>query len=78
VLTNTSGSSSTNKSVTVTCSAGKVVIGGGGSSNLGQSITVYMFPANGPTYNQWTASGTENDNTGNSWTVTAWAICATP
>ena len=66
--------------MTVTCAVGKVMIGGGGSTNLPGEVAVSSYPANsGSSYDQWTAQGTEAlSNVNGNWTVTVFGICATP
>jgi hypothetical protein len=57
-------------SVTVSCPAGKVAVGGGGKPGGNQGI-VASFPAGSPTPTGWTALFGQA-NTGN----TAYVICA--
>jgi hypothetical protein len=68
--------SSSPKVVVVNCSAGKRVVGGGaGATGTGAAkVAVTEFFPSSPT--QWTVRALENDATGNSWKLTAYAFCA--
>jgi hypothetical protein len=72
-VSNTSPSNSSDKTVTATCGAGDVVLGGGhilsGSVNLAAQSS---YPSSSTV---WSVTGVETDNVGGNWTVTAYAIC---
>ena len=63
------------KTVTVSCPAGKKVIGGGAEI---QSSPIYQITVNKPTadLSGWTASGYKETASGAFWGVVAYAICA--
>jgi hypothetical protein len=67
--------SSGNKSITATCPAGWLLVGGGGSISGGDLNVVLRqsFPSASAT---WTAGAAETDPTGGNWSVTAYAVCA--
>ncbi len=65
------------KSVTATCPAGKVVLGGGFA--VSGLIDAGLLAQNGPSSTTaWTVTMAELDPGSPSWTLTATAICATP
>jgi hypothetical protein len=70
--------STNSKSVTATCPSGKRVLGGGarvtGDAAANVAITE-SYPESA--LDRWIAVGRESDETGNSWQLTAYAICAT-
>ena len=77
-VSNTSPASSTDKNTTVTCPAGKKVVGAGGSAGAPNVVQVNAItPLPGLTGVQASAFEDENGATGD-WTVTAYAVCATP
>jgi hypothetical protein len=69
---------------TATCTGGKVVVGGGGSITAGGGATqlakvaVLSSKAGSTTTWQYTAVVNNNLTSGNTLTVTAQAVCATP
>jgi hypothetical protein len=77
IFSNASASNSTSsKTITATCGGvttqvlgGGFVISGGGSD----VVPIVSYPASNTT---WTVTALENDNTGSSWAVTAYVICA--
>jgi hypothetical protein len=72
----TATDSSSPKSVTVTCAAGKRVVGGGAratGAGAGEVGVTEAYPSN-PT--QWVVLARELDPIGTSWTLTAYAFCA--
>jgi len=74
-----SPSNSSNKSVTISCPAGKRVVGAGGDLNnaLGQVTLGFVRPD--AALSSVTVRGRENENgAANDWFVRAVAICATP
>lgn len=72
-----SASNSSNKSVTVTCGAGKVVLGGGAFLPAGFEGGLAIYASYPSATNAWTVTAAENDAISSNWTVTAYAICAT-
>lgn len=67
--------SSSPKVVVVNCSAGKRVVGGGaGATGAGAAkvAVTEFFPS---AVTQWTVRALENDATGSSWKLTAYAFC---
>ena len=72
-----SASNSNNKSVTVSCGAGKVVLGGGAVIPTGFEGGLALYASYPSAANAWTAQVTENDAISNNWSFTAYAICAT-
>jgi hypothetical protein len=71
-----SADSSSPKGVTVSCPAGKKVLGGGArvtGSGAAEVGVVEEYPVS-PT--QWATLAREQDPTGSTWTLTALAICA--
>jgi len=72
----TATDSSTPKSITVTCPAGKRVVGGGArvtGASPGDTGVTEAYPGN-PT--QWITVARELDPVTGSWTLTAYAFCA--
>jgi hypothetical protein len=68
--------SSSPKSVTLNCPAGKRVIGGGAratGSGAGEVGVTEAYPSSAT---QWVALAREHDAVGSSWTLTAYAFCA--
>jgi hypothetical protein len=61
------------KSVTVDCTAGKVVVGGGFSIADSVDVVGSSFPVDSDT---WQADAWEADQENGNWTVTVYAICA--
>jgi hypothetical protein len=76
IRTATSASdSTTTKGVTVTCNAGEKVLGGGALiTNAGAAVSLEASYPDSTT--SWTATASEHDPYGSSWSVTAYAICA--
>ena len=71
----TSASSSSDKSVTVTCTGSKKILGGGGTLSIsnGKVVVSQSYPS---ADNEWTAKAVEVSGESSSWTVTAYAMCA--
>lgn len=82
-----SGLNSLNKSVTVTCPAGRFVVGGGANvrgAGTGEpaapnkvAITVSRPGGDGTSSNQWTATAVEVDPTAASWSLRVRGVCTT-
>ena len=81
IVSTTSASSSNDKSITATCPAGKTVVGGGASVSLTDGSLAVVQSTPGPLTagkaTTWVAAAGEIGNVGPSWTVTAFAVCAT-
>jgi len=73
IVSNTSASSSSAKSITATCAGGRKVVGGGFLSN-NANVGAQASYASSATV--WTVDAVEFENTGTSWTITAYALCA--
>jgi hypothetical protein len=70
---------SSNKSVTVSCPAGKQVLGAGGDIDGGSGEVVMGIVRPNAALTSVTVQGLEDQNgTTANWTATAYAICATP
>ena len=80
LVTATSPSSSSNKSVTATCPSGKRLLGSGAelTGARGQVILDGLMPNPGLTAVAVNALEDEGAGTAQSWSVTAYAICADP
>jgi len=72
-VTATSASNSVNKTVSVDCGSGKVVLGGGSSVAGSVDVFASSYPVDS---NTWEASGSEANQENGDWTVTVYAICA--
>jgi hypothetical protein len=72
----TATDSSSPKSATVTCPAGKRVIGGGARATGAGAGEVAVTEAYPSSANQWSTLARELDMIGTSWTLTAYAFCA--
>ncbi|HEX8104152.1 MAG TPA: hypothetical protein VF533_16150 [Solirubrobacteraceae bacterium] len=71
--------SSFDKSATASCPAGKKVTGAGGAVSPGNGTVLIDQITPDPTLSSVTVHAVEDeDGTGSSWVVTAYAICATP
>lgn len=68
--------SSTPKSVTATCPAGKKVVGGGARVTGGGAAEVAVTEAYPGSATQWVTLAREQYATGASWTLAAYAFCA--
>ena len=66
--------SNNSKTLTVDCTAGKKVAGGGGSTSVmtGQIALVESRPLDADT---WLVSAAENNSVSGNWTLTVYAIC---
>jgi hypothetical protein len=73
IVSQTSGSSSVDKSISVDCPGTKTLLGGGGLTN---NAEVYLYASYPVDSNTWTVSAGEDGPTNNNWTVTAWVVCA--
>jgi hypothetical protein len=73
IVSNTSVSDSNNKSISVSCTGGRNVVGGGFVSSHASVGAQASYPSNATT---WTVDGAEFQNTNTVWTITAYAICA--
>jgi hypothetical protein len=78
--------STTTKTATATCPAGRRALGGGGVLTFGAGAGAFADLAlfrSEPTVdgsgnpNGWIAGGSETDAVGGTWSVTAVALCAT-
>ena len=79
VVTNSSATNSSDKSISVTCPAGTRVVGAGGrvSAGMGQVVLNTVFANSALT--STAALGLEDENGfGGNWSVTAHAVCANP
>jgi hypothetical protein len=72
-VSNTSASSSSDKSITATCTGGRTVVGGGFSTSI-SAAGAQSSRATSSTV--WTVDAVEFSNTASAWTVTAYAYCA--
>jgi hypothetical protein len=72
IVSNTSASSSANKSITATCPNGTQVVGGGFATN-NTSVGAQASYASSTTV--WHVDASEFQNTVVNWTVTAYAVC---
>jgi len=76
IVSNSSAASSSNKSITATCTGGRKIVGGGaiiGSDASGQVGITASYPSSATV---WTATGVEHDNDNSNWTITAYALCS--
>jgi hypothetical protein len=80
ILTATSGSNSNQKpNTSVSCPAGKTVIGGGGDTSRSEAVVSNSAPtglSNGKATG-WSVDADDLGQTTQSWTVTVYVICAT-
>jgi hypothetical protein len=74
VVNKSSLNSNSQKSITATCPAGKVSIGGGGF--VGGTINGTALTGSGPSGTGWAAYAQEVTANPGTWTVEAWAVCA--
>jgi hypothetical protein len=77
-VSTTSASDSNDKAgITTDCTGGNKLLGGGCSISVndGEVSITTTAPADDDT---WTCSAAEDGNFGDSWTLTAYAICYTP
>jgi hypothetical protein len=81
IVVATSPSNSNDKSSTATCPANKTIVGGGGKTSSSSVWVIGSAPGTVGANNKattWVADAQEEGNgIGSSWTVTAYAICAT-
>ena len=68
--------STTTKTVTATCTAGKRVIGGGARAIGTGTPDIAVSESYPATSNQWTALAREINAVGGNWTLTVYALCA--
>ena len=69
-----SASNSTSpKTVTATCTGGRVVVGGGGVTNGATQVALTQSQPTSSTV--WSVTATEISSTNTNWTVQAFAIC---
>jgi hypothetical protein len=73
IVSNTTLSTSANKTVTATCPGSRKVVGGGFQTN-NASVGAQSSYASSSTV--WTVDAVEFENTGAGWTATAYALCA--
>ena len=73
IVSNTSASSSANKTITATCIGGRKVVGGGFATTAN---TVGAQASYASSATVWTVDAAEFQNTPGNWTVTAYALCA--
>jgi hypothetical protein len=62
------------KTLTVDCTAGKKVAGGGGSTSIVNG-DVALFESRPLDADTWLVSAAENDNVTGNWTLTVYATC---
>ena len=74
-MSNTSAASSSNKSITATCTGGRKVVGGGAIIGADASAQVGVTASYPSSATVWTATAVEFDNDFSNWTITAYAIC---
>jgi hypothetical protein len=74
IVSAASASDSNDKSVSVDCSPGKKLLGGGAMTSMANVYVYASYPTDDDT---WVASAGEDGMQNGSWTVTAYAICAT-
>ena len=77
IVTAASASNSSNKSVTVSCGTGKVVLGGGALMPAGFEGNLAIYSTYPSAANAWTVQAVENDAISSNWSFTAYAVCAT-
>ena len=77
IVTAASASNSSNKSVTVSCGTGKVVLGGGALMPAGFEGNLAIYSTYPSAANAWTVQAVENDAINSNWSFTAYAVCAT-
>lgn len=75
VTSTVSASNSTDKGIQANCPAGKIVIGGGAAIS---TTSVNLSSSNPSGTAAWYAFGNEEGTVAGNWTITAYAICATP
>jgi hypothetical protein len=75
IISNTSLSTSVDKSISASCTGSKKIIGGGGYiSPISQNLAIQSsYP---PSNNSWMVTAVEASNENSNWIVTAYAICA--
>jgi hypothetical protein len=73
IVSNASANNSADKSVTASCGAGEVVVGGGYTITDGVDVTARESYPSSPS--AWTATGEEIGNEGSNWVITAYALC---
>jgi hypothetical protein len=73
LVSQTSASTSADKSISVDCPGTKTLLGGGGLTNNADAYLYASYPTDS---NTWTVSAGEDTNLAASWTVTAWVVCA--
>jgi hypothetical protein len=66
--------SNNTKTLTVDCTAGKKVVGGGGSTGV-TSGAVALYESRPLDADTWVVSVAEHDAVSGSWTLTAYATC---
>ena len=72
----TSGSNTSNKTATATCSGGTPRVLGGGFVVLPSSVAVYATASYPSSPSAWSVTVNNGVLNGTSWNLTAWAICA--
>ena len=77
IVTAASASNSSNKSVTVSCGTGKVVLGGGALMPAGFEGNLAIYSTYPSAANAWSVQTVENDAINSNWSFTAYAVCAT-
>ena len=77
IVTAASASNSSNKSVTVSCGTGKVVLGGGALMPAGFEGNLAIYSTYPSAANAWTVQVVENDAISSNWSFSAYAVCAT-
>ncbi|HMS61917.1 MAG TPA: hypothetical protein PKD63_06525 [Solirubrobacteraceae bacterium] len=63
------------KTVTATCPAGKVAVGGGHTIDTSNTTSLAAATSQAASNTQWTVTVVETFNTNSNWTVTASVIC---
>ena len=77
IVSATSSNDSTSpKTITMSCTGSKKLLGGGASISLtdGEVMLLYSYPS--AAGHVWNAKADESESTSEKWTITAYAICA--
>ena len=73
----TNGSTVVSASVTASCAAGHVMLGGGGKMTTTDSLDLVQLVASYPSAGDtWTVTGSANVKNSKTWTVQAYVVCS--